>query len=284
MATFKIFKENKDFWEVETDFVLGGTCSKKLVKTNKNKIAMFKYNKYPSCTELASEKICYEIARTLNFNCAKIDLAIDKNGNLGILNYIFVDSNTSHTDASLYLRNTNFERKEFYTLENIKMFLNSLNPNLFSQFIEIMVFDALVGEQDRHEENWGIMKKEKELPSYYLSPLYDNSCNLLRDQTNKLDKFADEVYFNNYINKSKTAIYKNVKKIKHFDLIKELLETNNEATINAIKRLNILTDNKISNIVNNIPNRFLGKKHKEYIIKYISKRRDILLEMIRQGE
>lgn len=281
MSTFKILKENKDFWEIETDVVLGGTCVKKLVKTANNELAMFKYNKYPMCTELASEKMCYEIAKALEFRCAKIDLAIDKNGIYGILNYIFISPNSSHTDASLYLRDDNFERKKTYTIENIKAFLDNYEIDLFSQFIEIMIFDALVGEQDRHEENWGITTIKSPILKYSISPLYDNSCNLLRDQINKLDNFENPEYLNNYIKRSKTAIYKDGKKINHFDLIKELIETNPEASITRIKKLENLTDNKISNIVNNIPEEYLTQKHKKYIIKYISKRRDILLNMIK---
>jgi serine/threonine protein kinase HipA of HipAB toxin-antitoxin module len=42
---------------------------------------------------------------------------------------------------------------------------------LFSGFIGIMIFDALVGETDRHEENWGILKYQD---YYQISPLYDN--------------------------------------------------------------------------------------------------------------
>ena len=63
--------------------------------------------------------------------------------------------------------------------------------------------------------------------------------------------------------------------------VKELIETNPEASITRIKKLENLTDNKISNIVNNIPEEYLTQKHKKYIIKYISKRRDILLNMIK---
>lgn len=63
MSTFKILKENKDFWEIETDVVLGGTCVKKLVKTANNELAMFKYNKYPMCTELASEKCVMKLLK-----------------------------------------------------------------------------------------------------------------------------------------------------------------------------------------------------------------------------
>ena len=45
-----------------------------------------------------------------------------------------------------------------------------------------MIFDALVGEQDRHEENWGIKKFENK---YEISPLYDNGDSLLANFKNE---------------------------------------------------------------------------------------------------
>lgn len=33
----------------------------------------------------------YEIAKILNYDCARIDLAVDEKGILGVLNYVFVD-------------------------------------------------------------------------------------------------------------------------------------------------------------------------------------------------
>lgn len=41
-----------------------------------------------------------------------------------------------------------------------------------------MIFDALIGEQDRHEENWWITEKQGKS---FISPLYDNGDSLLRE-------------------------------------------------------------------------------------------------------
>ena len=62
--------------------------------------------------------------------------------------------------------------------------------------MKILIFDALVGEQDRHEENWGIIRKDG---TYKLSPLYDNGDNLLR-------QFYDESYNKNFIMEKKILI------------------------------------------------------------------------------
>ena len=145
-----------------------------------------------------------------------------------------------------------------------------------------MIFDALVGEQDRHEENWGITKSGNE---YKLSPLYDNGDSLLRNFKDII--YAEAYYsgkkeFDSYINKSKTIIYKedNKKQYKHFELIKYLNDNYTDVVQKEILNLNKLTDEIIENIVNKIPDELLTDIHKKYIIIYLKKRRDILLGIL----
>ena len=53
-------------------------------------------------------------------------------------------------------------------------------------------FNALIGETDRHEENWGITSNSNN--KYRISPLYDNGCNLLRYFKNT--EYANKYYKN----------------------------------------------------------------------------------------
>lgn len=144
-----------------------------------------------------------------------------------------------------------------------------------------MVFDALIGETDRHEENWGIELTKK---GYKFSPFYDNGCNLLREFRNESYalKYYDNISkFEEYIYKSKTYIYKENSKqrFKHFELIEYLNHEYHNILIKEITNLKKLTDNKIEKIINKIPDELLTNKHKEYIIRYLKKRRNILLSI-----
>ena len=154
MKKYEIKEVGKDFKFI-SEINNKGSREKRMALDNNGKKAIFKYEKYDEgCSEACSEKISCEIARTLGYECADIELAIDENKKLGILNYLFVNIHEEeHIDAISYIKRNNEERKQFYTLENIKKCLDELNPNLFYQFLKIMIFDALVGEQDRHEEN-----------------------------------------------------------------------------------------------------------------------------------
>ncbi len=227
-----------------------------------------------------------EIAKVLEYNCAHIELAIDENDKLGILDYVFVNRyEEEHIDAISYIKKNNEIRSKFYTLENIKKCLDTLDTDLFYQFLKIMIFDALIGEQDRHEENWGVTRKNG---TYKISPLYDNGCSLLRefyDEKNAKKYYDGLKNFDNYIKRSRTIIYKqDGTKYKHFELIEELYKKYPIQMKREIENLEKLTDSKIENIVNKIPNNIITEKHKEYIIKYIKIRKEILLDIIKEGK
>lgn len=284
MEKYSIKLPNKDFKFLNyTPNTKGSRTKRLVVDVNTKEIAWFKYQgKGYKVSESCSEKMSYEIAKVLSYNCAKIELAYDENNQIGILNYLFVDVDKStHMDAISYLNKQEKERPFFYTVSNIKKILDEIDASLFNGFIRLMVFDTLVGETDRHEENWGIEITEN---GYEFSPLYDNGCNLLREfrnEENAIPFYNGEKSFESYIYKSKTYIYKedNKHRFKHFELIEYLNEKYHDILIKEINNLNKLTDNVIENIVNEIPNELLTDEHKKYIIIYLKKRRDILLSI-----
>lgn len=284
MDKYPIRTPNKDFYFMGAILNIKGTRAKKVVLDRKNRaIAFFKYERDGELnSESCSEKMSYEIAKVLGYDCAKIELARDEEGNLGILNYLFINiSNEEHMDAASYLNVNEKNRAQVYTISNIKKTLDNIDSNLFNGFIRTMIFDALIGEQDRHEENWGIIKKDNK---YRFSPLYDNGDNLLKEfkNPNNLLKYSGGIKdFDSYINRSHTLIYKedNTKKYKHFELIEYLNNKYHNIVQSEIENLSKLTDNKIEEIVNKIPDDLLTKIHKNYIIQYLKKRRDILLSI-----
>lgn len=288
MKKYYIMKLGKDFVFLHDNPIVRGSRRKMFAINNNKELAMFKYEREDyQCSEACSEKIAYEIANILGYKCAKIDLAKDNDNKIGVLNYYFSNPKTSfHTDIIYYL-NTNIDkRNEYYTISNIKKTLDIFNNNLFKEFIRIMIFDALIGEQDRHEENWGIMEQNGK---YFLSPLYDNGDSLLREfqNYNTAKKYYEgKKDFDAYIYRSKTLIYKegNKERYKHFELIDYLYKNFPNLVVPEIKNLNKLSDEKIKTILDRIPKELLIDQHKKFIIEYIIKRRNILMNKIDRGE
>lgn len=198
---------------------------------------------------------------------------------------MFLNEKTmQHFDAIAYINNSG-KREEFYTIENIEKCLNAVDTNLFNDFIKIMVFDALIGETDRHEENWGILLENDKCK---ISPLYDNGCNLLRElkDEDKLKEYTSEGKkdFNAYINRSKTLIYnsKNNKKYTHFELIEKLKEHHKKELEKEIKKLEKISNKEIEKIVNKIPDELMKEIHKQFIIKYLVIRKEKMLKIIEE--
>lgn len=283
MEKYEIKKAGIDFSFIQDEPIVRGSRKKMLAINNKREIAMFKYEREDyDCSEACSEKLAYEIAKILEYDCAKIELAVDNDNKIGVLNYYFSDRfNAPHTDIVAYLNKDTKERNNYYTISNIKSVLDDIDINLFKNFIKIMIFDALIGEQDRHEENWGITEKQGK---NFISPLYDNGDSLLREFRNPVNaqKYYDGIKdFNAYIDRSQTIIYKedNKSKYKHFELIKYLYDNFPQYVIPEINNLKRLTDEIIVELVNKIPDELLTNEHKKYIIMYLTRRRDILLNI-----
>lgn len=286
MESYIVKKANEDF-DFLSQPLSQGSREKRWCKDKEGNGIHFKYQRANS-SEACSEKISYEIAKVLGYKCAKIEFAYDEYGRLGILNYIFSTEKFPHYDIVAFLGDdARTNRKEYYIISIVKSCLDQKDSKLFNGFIKILFFDALIGETDRHENNWGLTVLENN--TYEISPLYDNGCNLLsalKCNEEKLNLFnSNETEFLKYINNAKSCIrIEKNRKIKHFDLIRKLKEENLDILKCEVENLKKLTDEKIEEIVDRLPNEeeFITKMHKDLIKNCIKKRRDILIEIIEE--
>lgn len=72
-----------------------------------------------------------------------------------------------------------------YTCERLIKVIESVAPNISNveQFIEICLYDALIGNHDRHGRNLGLLRSSK---TTQLAPAYDNTSALGLEQGNML--------------------------------------------------------------------------------------------------
>ncbi len=241
-----------------------------------------------------SEKLFSEIANYLGFNCVKTDFIIDEKGRFGIASYDYgkngfleISGDDLYTKAVIKLPEKNKNRgiDANYHYEDILkiLYFYGKDYSLIIDFNKIMIMDALMGEGDRHYENWSVGSCEN---NYMLFPMYDNSCCLLHSfrekevLINQINKYSLEHYSNRSLSKIKI----NKRKIKHFDFIKFLLENlpsiPRKELIIDIQKLSRLTNEYICNLVNKIPDCLCTNEHKFLIIEYIKHRRDYLLSLI----
>ena len=138
------------------------------------------------------EKIAAEVAALLGVPHARVELA-EHEGNRGSIteNIVPEDYNLIHgnevlesTDFPHAFDDLNFHRAD-HTLENIWLALDrtfeseAARTEAKNQFAEYLVLDAVVGNTDRHSENWGILQRQdvsRRVES--LAPSYDHGSSL----------------------------------------------------------------------------------------------------------
>ena len=158
---------------------------------------------------------------------------------------------------------------------------------------KILLFDALIGNSDRHHSNWGITvtkgflaieKYEKEVNVLTLSPLYDNGsslCSYINEndiETILKDKMKYEAIINT---KSKSAIgWNNIRPIRHFELIKNLKEEYFNETIDFVKNIKKnITEQSIDTILSNFDDTIINNQMKKLLKQFIIERRNRIIEI-----
>lgn len=246
--------------------------------------------------ENVSEKIAELIAKELKINSAKIDIGIYY-GDMGCLSYNILSDRQTMSEGVSYisrkypkydaLKGIDFETGKYYCLEII---LKSLNKEeLQNEFLKIMVFDFIIGNSDRHSNNWAIIKNKS--GKEYFAPLYDNGSSLCA--------LISELEINNYLgndklrflslvdSKSKTLIRINGNDKRtptHRDVLKYLYQNYYDQTREfaelAIKRLN---EEKIDDILRNV-NQYISHRRRELLKKYLMEKIRILKEIYGRGD
>lgn len=270
-------------WIVDTEKGEGKGLREKvwLINPSTGESAMFKIPR-DNRGEHWAEKICSEIANVLDFKCARVGLA--KRDNIyGCLSYFFVDkeSGFSHFDGGTYFPYDYDDEKNIgYNVQLISKVLDDQNIS-FGEFLFVIIFDALVANGDRHQDNWGITRHDIE-DEKFISPLYDNSACLGRDlNESHLEKYCnsnEELLRYIYRGKSKIG-WQDTRNESHFNLIRKIFQYFPLRTLTLLNRVNLLTDEIIDNTINRLPKEVITEKQKKFVKLFLIKRRDILIRI-----
>lgn len=270
-------------WKIYEGASEGSGRSDKLWLTNpdSNEIGLFKFTKTEKTTEHISEKMASELANLLGLECAKIEIG-NYMSKIGSMSYL-INNESETLIEGIYLINRiypNYDpsslydevNKEYYSLD---MILNSLDEySLKNEFLKIVIFDFLIGNTDRHQNNWAVISYDN---NYRMCPMYDNGsslcCYLLEE---KLDSYLgkDISRFNSLVNtKSKARIRIDTYSKKEPTQL-ELLKYINQKYCNSIFDLIKVIDEKITesnlnSIISNYSDEVLSKKRKLLIKKFL---------------
>ena len=187
--------------------------------------------------------------------------------------------NRREDNSSLSASNINeiiFQLDHNSVLKNIK--------NAKERFWDVVLIDMLINNNDRNEDNWGVIKDKKN-NTYRLSPIYDcGNCFYGKTSEERIqDLLSDEEKLMSSALNGITAYEDdNEKRIRNEDIVK----TNNKDLKTAIDRIKNLVNSKMTEIIafiNDIPTNFndvdvMSNLRKEYYIKTFTIRFETLLK------
>lgn len=243
-------------------------------------------------TEYWSEIIAYAIGKYLGFNILEYNLA-EKNDRFGCISENMVDTESEQLIEGYSILsscNPSYDpndkhMRHMYTFSFVCSALNKYGYGRFiPDFIDILIFDAIIGNSDRHQGNWGFIhkrdissnenskslksvlknfrkRKREDVSKDRMSPIYDSGCCLGREFSDEviIQKLKEPDSFDSFIRGSKAELRcddTHPKKVTHFELLRFIMDsdqsykTHIESRINAI--CNIFKDKQLKSIIENI--------------------------------
>jgi HipA-like C-terminal domain len=152
-----------------------------------------------------------------------------------------------------------------------------------SQFAGYLVFDALIGNTDRHHENWALLKREIEPTDHRLAPSFDHASSLGREMRDERRSFLlKDARITDYLRKGWGAVYLEelgVTEISPLELVNRLAVKMPEFFESWLARVANVTDEQMIAIVERIPAGWSSPVQRRFAVALMREARDRLLEI-----
>jgi hypothetical protein len=193
-----------DHFEVVRDFGIGGATEKDVLRDpSSGHIFIAKLGGRDNDREVMTEYAIYLIGRSLGVSVADAGIARFK-GKLRFLSKYFLQHDPPEELIhgmqlfhQLYDERTvkailgkEREEQSLFSVQAVKSAFGAhyikpeIEDALFRGFVAMLTHDALIGVQDRHHENWGvIVRRDVDAPSPRFAPLYDSARGLFCNES-----------------------------------------------------------------------------------------------------
>lgn len=198
--------KNISDWQVLRHMNSGGTRNKKIITDPKGDLYYFKesYTFKESglvyVYEFYSEVIASFIGDMIGLNVLKYIIATHNN-RIGCLSKSMIKEDEELLEGVKFIQayDNSFviadeKPKEKYTFQLIKSALEhfSVYKDSYDSLVEMIIFDAIIGNSDRHQENWGFISKPT-----FISEAFNEIEKVLKEEPTSLPKWVIKFIKNN---------------------------------------------------------------------------------------
>lgn len=288
---------NFDSWNVYDGASEGSGRSEKIwLISDTGEIGLFKYPKIDPAdqketTEHVSEHLAHQLGNVLNVSTANVDIGT-RDGRIGSMSYLVCKQNEALVEGIDFISGKfphynaetmqDEESGTYYCIDHIFNSVPSVVPNRI--WIEMMLFDFLIGNADRHQSNWALLMElvSKDPVSIQVRqcPLYDNGSSLCCYENESQVENKDIRHFEALVDSKSRSIIRidgSVKtKPRHRDVAQYLIGKYPIAKTIAKRFLDRLTEDAINTIMDQYPTEVLDTKKNLLIRRYLLKKLELL--------
>lgn len=243
---------------------------------------LFKYPR-PKTGEHWAEKVAAEVASSLGIMHARVELAKFE-GNRGSIAESFTRNGRTLDHGNQLLERVIHDydpRRRFgqsnHTLVNIWQVMDDVFVTLKGasyakrRIAEYTVLDALIGNTDRHHENWGILRKRVgDGWRNFIAPSFDHASSLgreLKDSRRNVLLAGDRV--EDYAERGRGAIYRSEDEERApspLELVRHGARRHPDIFAPALTKLAQLGGHRIKEIVGRVPENWMSSVAREFSI------------------
>ena len=256
--------------------------------------------KYPrrNTGEHWAEKIAAEVAALLGIQHARVELAVFEEDK-GSVTKSFAQEGQEliHGNQMLAIAVHGYDRRRRFhqsshTLANIwqvmdRIFVESEDAEQAKlRLAEYVVLDALIGNTDRHHENWGILRERKDDHwEGFVAPSFDHASSLGRElQDTRRARILAEDRIGGYVEKGRGAIYwleDDRRGPSPLELVRRATRNYSDLFRPALTKLEKLDERSVDNLVKRVPSDWMPPSARKFAIALMSYTLEQLQELLR---
>ncbi len=152
-----------------------------------------------------------------------------------------------------------------------------------------LMLDTWIGNQDRHDQNWGLVLDVSAPAGLYLAPSFDHGSSFARNLTDAkcvtmLSTKDMGCHISTFVQKSRSGFYPhsaagNTKSLLTIEAFSFLAKTLPNAAASWLNRLKCIDVRQVEEIVTTFPNEILTPVRKNFLVEYLKLNQERLLAL-----